>query len=156
MAWVRERGREGEGEWGEKVPLTARKSPSPVQNGLCERERESGRGKGREKCHWLSRKRASADKNGLWGREGEQEREGEGQIKPRPVQNGLCERERGRVGEGRGGKSAIGCPEKGLALIKMSCVRERGSGRGKGRERKVLALFKRALGGGMGGGGGVG
>src|SRR6267154_2488968 len=105
IACVRER----EGEWEREGD--GQKRPSPVQNGLCDRERESGRGNGREKCHWLSRKRPSPVQNGLCEREGEWEREGEGQKRPSPVQNGLCERGRGRVGEGRGGKSAIGCPE---------------------------------------------
>src|SRR6267154_2708522 len=95
------------------MPLAVQKRPSPVQNSLCERERESGRGKG-------------MDRKGL------------------ALFKMACVREIGRVGEGRGGKRAIDCPEKGTALFKVVCVRERGSGRGKGRDRKGLALFKMA------------
>src|SRR6267154_2454569 len=80
----------------------------------CVRERARRIGEGRVKCHILLV-----------------------QKRPSPVQNGLCERGGEREGEGEG--KCHWLSRKGLALFKMACVRERESGRGKGRDKHKVS-----------------
>src|SRR6267154_527334 len=99
-----------------KMPLAVQKRPSPVQSGLCERERESGRGKGREKCHWLSRKGLALFKMACVrererGRGKGRERKGLDRVKKACVREREREREREWEREGEG--------KVPLAVLKM-------------------------------------